>query len=884
MRIYKFGATVAAFVALSICSFGQNIQTPAVSPIEPQLTFEEANARAALPRWLSLKYSEFDTTGLLPAMDPDLIARQVQIDESGYFLVQLTGPITEDAKESVRLAGATLLDYIPNNTFIVRANTAQMNIIKGLPATVWTGDFHPAYRLDVRLHQESLEPRKADTIQKLIVMAFEGVSKDTLETQITSRGAAITNIEDGQGRWIAEVYTSAAIARWIAQAPDVQWVEPMGEMASRNNTAKWVIQTFSTNNTKIWDKGIHGEGQVVGHIDGGALATANCYLQDPNGNPIGPTHRKIVFHAGGSIDSHSQHTAGTSVGDAQPVNGSTSNRGMAYLAKIASSGNFASGSQFNTKATTHMNNGARVHTNSWGNDGTTAYDSTCNSIDTFSWNNEDNLVLFASTNLSTLKNPENAKNLIAVNASQNGTSANNFCSGGAGLTADGRRKPEAYAPGCNIVSAGTGSCTTNTFTGTSMACPGVTGAAALIRQYYTEGWYPTGAKVPANAITPTGALIKATVLNSCQDMTGISGYPSNTEGWGRIQLDQALSFTGDARKIIVKDVRKSVGVTTGQTKNYVFNVTANTQRLAVTLAFHDFPGTTNASNPVINNLNLTLTAPGSIVFLGNVFSGGFSTTGGAADTKNNVERILINTPAVGQYTVSVNAASVAQGPQGFGLVINGAVQESAPGPSISNISPTATAVAVSGAIPVLTINGSNFTGATNVAIGTRNYPAGKFTIVSDTQITVKFTPPPAPLGVVNVNVTGPGGTSNNNSLTLSAPTSRFVFFDPSPASDGAPITVYMASPSIGYLPLLAYSQCLSSTPIPPYATYSIGGCGDFNFAPDPIANFDATGITSWSTIIPIGATGIFFLQYSEVNTSTFATPFTMSGVAILSVN
>ncbi|MFN0206297.1 MAG: S8 family serine peptidase [Planctomycetota bacterium] len=884
MRIHKIGATLAAIVALALGSFGQNLQTPALSTIEPQLTFEEANERAARPRWLSLKYSEFDTSGLLPAMDPDLVSRPIEADESGYFLVQLTGPITEDAKESVRSTGATLLDYIPNFTFIVRANTAQMELIKGLPAVVWTGDFHPAYRLDVRLHEESLNPRKADTIQKLIVMAFEGVSKDTIETQITSRGASIGNIEDGQGRWIAEVYTSAAIGRWLAQAPDVQWVEPMGEMTTRNNTAKWVIQTFTTNNTKIWDQGIHGEGQVVGHIDGGALATSNCYLQDPSGNPIGPTHRKIVYHAGGSIDSHSQHTAGTAVGDAQPVNGSTSNRGMAYLAKIASSGGFASGSQFNTKATTHKNNGATVHTNSWGNDGTTAYDSTCNSIDSFSWNNENNLVLFASTNLSTLKNPENAKNLIAVNASQNGANANNFCSGGAGLTADGRRKPEAYAPGCSIVSAGTGSCTTTTLTGTSMACPGVTGATALVRQYFIDGFYPTGAKVPANTIIPTGALVKAALLNSCQDMTGIAGYPSNTEGWGRVELDQALSFTGDARKIIVKDVRKSVGVTTGQTKNYVFNVTSNTQRLAITLAFHDFPGTTNSSNPVINNLNLTLTAPGSVIYLGNVFSGGFSTTGGTADTKNNVERILINVPAVGQYTATVTAANVAQGPQGFGLVINGAVQEGVPGPAISNISPTATAVAVAGATPVLTINGSNFTGATNVAIGTRNYPIGKFTIVSDTQITVKFTPPPAPLGNVNVNVTGPGGTSNSNTLTLSAPAGRFVFFDPSPANDGAPITVYMASPSIGFLPLLAYSQCIQATPIPPYATYSIGGCGDFNFAPDPIAAFDATGITSWTTLIPVGATGIFFLQFSEANPNTFATPFTLSGIAVLTVN
>ena len=33
--------------------------------------------------------------------------------------------------------------------------------------------------------------------------------------------------------------------------------------------------------------------------------------------------------------------------------------------------------------------------------------------------------------------------------------------------------------------------------GTSMACPAVSGAGLLVRQYFTDGFYPTGAKVPA---------------------------------------------------------------------------------------------------------------------------------------------------------------------------------------------------------------------------------------------------------------------------------------------------------------------------------------------------------------------------------------------------
>ena len=64
-----------------------------------------------------------------------------------------------------------------------------------------------------------------------------------------------------------------------------------------------------------------------------------------------------------------------------------------------------------------------------------------------------NLVLFAETNLSTLKNPENAKNCLAVAASGDAPNQEFHCDGAAGPTADGRRKPEIMGPGCGIVSA-----------------------------------------------------------------------------------------------------------------------------------------------------------------------------------------------------------------------------------------------------------------------------------------------------------------------------------------------------------------------------------------------------------------------------------------------
>ena len=71
--------------------------------------------------------------------------------------------------------------------------------------------------------------------------------------------------------------------------------------------------------------------------------------------------------------------------------------------------------------------------------------------------------------------------------------------------------------------------------------------------------------------------------------------------------------------------------------------------------------------------------PGGI-FLGNVFSGGESITGGAADRLNTLEQVLISNPVVGEYTVTVSSFNTPNGPQPFALVVSGAAEAcAAPG-------------------------------------------------------------------------------------------------------------------------------------------------------------------------------------------------------------
>ena len=47
-----------------------------------------------------------------------------------------------------------------------------------------------------------------------------------------------------------------------------------------------------------------------------------------------------------------------------------------------------------------------------------------------------------------------------------------------------------------------------------MATPIVAGAAVLVRQYFTDGYYPAGVKTAENEFEPMGALLKAVIVNS----------------------------------------------------------------------------------------------------------------------------------------------------------------------------------------------------------------------------------------------------------------------------------------------------------------------------------------------------------------------------------
>ena len=306
--------------------------------------------------------------------------------------------------------------------------------------------------------------------------------------------------------------------------------------------------------------------------------------------------------------------------------------------------------------------------------------------------------------------------------------------------------------------------------GTSMSNPIAAGGVTVIRDYYQE----------AHALNASAALVKATLINSAVDMPdenndGVNDndfpIPNVHEGWGRINLAAATDGS-------IEFVEEAAGLGTGGTAT--FTVIPSGGPLKVTLVWSDYPSTESASANLVNNLDLTVTN-GSSTYRGNVFSGGWSTTGGTADNRNNVENVYVQSPS-GTYTVTVNAFNVPNGPQKFALVVDGGTFGTPPstGTLQGTVTNAATGATISGATVTIvggastTTNGSGFYQFTNVAAGTYSVTASATGYNSST--------------ANGVAVTAGNTTVQNFALTATGPTTGTLQGNVTNAATGANIS------------------------------------------------------------------------------------------------
>ncbi|MFC4821810.1 S8 family serine peptidase [Dokdonella ginsengisoli] len=473
----------------------------------------------------------------------------------------------------------------------------------------------------------------------------------------------------------------------------------------------------------LWDQGLLGSGQIVAVADSGTTPDAAWFATLDKGSgahtevtfaddppPLPPAigrlypDNKIIGYwtqpgnvAYDYYSGHGTHVTGSVLGDAAGTFGASSflpstpllpshdlADGMAPNAQLlmqdiggTSPRNVNAGDVEDLLEQAHAG-GARLHNDSWGGAENGLYVADDAAVDRVTRRREDLLVIIAAGNNADgpvqTGSPSNAKNALSVAALDHAGSTAHAWYSNLGPAADGRIKPDIAAPGTDIISARNTTASSPVSatvrapqsrpdSGTSMAAPTLTGNATLVRQFFTDGFYPRGERSAADALNPTGAMLKAVLLNGTNPLAS-PDWPTGENGWGRAWLDGNLWFKNttpggdDSRRLRLFERVNAAGLETGDANEYVIENVAAGLELRATLAWFDVEAAPGAASTLVNDLDLEVVAPDGTVYLGNHFSGDASVAGGSANAKDTVEQVRLPTPVAGRYTIRVKAGNV----------------------------------------------------------------------------------------------------------------------------------------------------------------------------------------------------------------------------------
>ncbi len=243
---------------------------------------------------------------------------------------------------------------------------------------------------------------------------------------------------------------------------------------------------------------------------------------------------------------------------------------------------------------------------------------------------------------------QTTKNVLTVaNIGKTETTISNSSS--VGPVKDGRLKPEIAAMGTQLIAGGNNN---NYFanTGTSMACPNVTGAATLFTERYRQ----------LHGTVPEGALVKILLMNGATDI-GNPG-PDYRFGFGLMNLEHSL-------KMLENQQYFSDTINTGTGRQFTISVPANTALLNVMLYWNDPSGSPSASRALVNDLDIQVVDPANNVtdpwILNPAPANVADNATRGTDRLNNVEQVSIQNPVAGTYTIRVRGFDVSVPDQKF---------------------------------------------------------------------------------------------------------------------------------------------------------------------------------------------------------------------------
>lgn len=632
---------------------------------------------------------------------------------AGLFVVQFVGPVRDEWLAVLDALAPSFAQYVPANAYVVALSPLAAERLPALlaraPFVQYAGVYEPGCRIAPDLRASALAGDRS-TVPMTLQLVDDASREATLDRLRASASVVLQAWESGPYVHV-HLDAPASAALEFARLPSVFAVEFRGAVARLDEVQGQILAGA------VGAAGPTGPGYLawlaargfgaaqfggfsVNVVDDAAALTAHpdlpvsrvAFAHDPSAQgPSQAGHGFLNAHVIGGFN----NGAGAAFEDAAGFNYGL---GVAPWARVGVTAIFGNGSANATSwESAAYAASARISNNSWGyttpSGGPVArYDASAQEFDRLvrdarkaQAGAQELVVVFAAGNdgsgANTVGAPATAKNVVSVGASENyrpsgtdgcgiGPSGANDVDDVAGFSSrgpvnasggDGRFKPDLVAPGTHVIAGvpqssyvGGGTCDQywpagqtlyGWSSGTSHAAPAVAAAAALLRQDFLN----RGARPPSPALT------KAWLAHAARYMDGVGAgdrLPSNSQGMGRVDLGRA--FDGAPRFF---DDQQATFAQTGDAHVVTGAVVDGTRPVRITLAWTDAPGPTTGA-PWVNDLDLSVTVGGA-TYRGNRFSKGESTTGGAADRKNNLESVFLPAGLSGAVTITVTAATIA---------------------------------------------------------------------------------------------------------------------------------------------------------------------------------------------------------------------------------
>ena len=231
---------------------------------------------------------------------------------------------------------------------------------------------------------------------------------------------------------------------------------------------------------------------------------------------------------------------------------------------------------------------------------------------------------------------------------------------------DGRIKPDIAGSGANIFSTqSNGNTSYDTYTGTSMAAPGITSAMLLLQQYYER----------LNSSFMKAATLKGLVLHSADDVAAPG--PDYKMGWGVMNTKKAAEIIAhtDYSSLISEEVLT-------ENESYSIRIDAREgETLIASISWTDPAGNyintgelNNTTAALVNDLDLRITKDGVTYYPWKLEATRASSPAIRGDNRvDPFEKIQIEN-ASGTYTLTVShKGTLTDAAQNFSLIVSGAV-------------------------------------------------------------------------------------------------------------------------------------------------------------------------------------------------------------------